>query len=118
MTYHEKKVGYLTNGSFSTIQINKGPLVLNAQQGYKWYYRLREQTGRPVEQNGNASAEYNVIQSFGGEIVLPAGIFTVPGFLDNRLDDAVVYGYYAAASTIGRECTTMKVVCLMHPATR
>ncbi|WP_315824735.1 M13 family metallopeptidase [Paraflavitalea speifideaquila] len=38
------------------------------------------------------------------EIVLPAGIFTVPGFREEELDDAVVYGY-AAASTIGHEIT-------------
>ena len=38
------------------------------------------------------------------EIVLPAGIFAVPGFKDEELDDALVYGY-AAASTIGHEIT-------------
>ncbi len=38
------------------------------------------------------------------EIVLPAGIFTVPGYKDSELDDAVVYGY-AGASTIGHEIT-------------
>jgi putative endopeptidase len=38
------------------------------------------------------------------EIVLPAGIFTVPGFKDKDLDDALVYGY-AGASTIGHELT-------------
>jgi putative endopeptidase len=38
------------------------------------------------------------------EIVLPAGIFTVPGYRDEELDDALVYGY-AAASTIGHEIT-------------
>ena len=38
------------------------------------------------------------------EIVLPAGIFTVPGFRDEELDDALVYGY-GGASTIGHEIT-------------
>jgi putative endopeptidase len=38
------------------------------------------------------------------EIVLPAGIFAVPGMHDEDLDDAFVYGY-AAASTIGHEIT-------------
>ena len=38
------------------------------------------------------------------EIVLPAGIFTVPGYRDEDLDDALVYGY-AGASTIGHEIT-------------
>ena len=38
------------------------------------------------------------------EIVLPAGIFTVPGYRDEELDDALVYGY-GGASTIGHEIT-------------
>jgi putative endopeptidase len=38
------------------------------------------------------------------EIVLPAGIFTIPGYLDEEVDDAVVYGY-GGASTIGHEIT-------------
>lgn len=38
------------------------------------------------------------------EIVLPAAIFTVPGYRDEELDDALVYGY-AGASTIGHEIT-------------
>src|SRR5881394_1476667 len=45
-----------------------------------------------------------LLQSNNNEIVLPAGIFTVPGFKDEELDDAVVYGY-AGASTIGHEIT-------------
>jgi putative endopeptidase len=38
------------------------------------------------------------------EIVLPAGIFMIPGLPDSLADDALVYGY-AAASTIGHEIT-------------
>jgi putative endopeptidase len=38
------------------------------------------------------------------EIVLPAGIFVIPGYKDDEVDDAVIYGY-AAASTIGHEIT-------------
>jgi len=34
----------------------------------------------------------------------PAGIFTVPGFRDEELDDATVYGY-GGGSTIGHELT-------------
>jgi len=47
------------------------------------------------------SAYYN---SSNNEIVLPAAIFTIPGFADAEVDDAVVYGY-AGASTIGHEVT-------------
>ncbi len=36
--------------------------------------------------------------------MLPAAQFTIPGFTDAEVDDAVVYGY-AAASTIGHEMT-------------
>ena len=35
---------------------------------------------------------------------MPAGIFVIPGFRDEDIDDAVIYGY-AAASTIGHEIT-------------
>jgi putative endopeptidase len=35
---------------------------------------------------------------------LPAGIFTIPGYRDEEVDDAVVYGY-GGASTIGHEIT-------------
>ena len=35
---------------------------------------------------------------------MPAGIFVIPGFRDEAIDDAVIYGY-AAASTIGHEIT-------------
>jgi putative endopeptidase len=38
------------------------------------------------------------------EIVVPAAIFMIPGFADDEIDDAVVYGY-GAASTIGHEIT-------------
>src|SRR5258708_9310631 len=38
------------------------------------------------------------------EMLLPAGIFAVPGKSDEDLDDAFVYGY-AASSTIGHEIT-------------
>jgi len=38
------------------------------------------------------------------EIVLPAAMMTVPGYTDEELDDALVYGYMAA-STVGHEIT-------------
>jgi putative endopeptidase len=38
------------------------------------------------------------------EIVLPAAMFTAPGYNDDELDDALVYGY-VGASTIGHELT-------------
>jgi putative endopeptidase len=63
--------------------------------------------GKPVDRDEwdmtpqTYNAYYNPSNN---EIVLPAGIFTVPGYRDEELDDATVYGY-AAASTIGHEIT-------------
>ena len=47
------------------------------------------------------NASYNPAKN---EILLPAGIFIVPCFKDEDLDDALVYGY-VGASTIGHEIT-------------
>jgi putative endopeptidase len=63
--------------------------------------------GKPVDRDEwdmtpqTYNAYYNASNN---EIVLPAGIFTVPGYRDEELDDATVYGY-AGASTIGHEIT-------------
>jgi putative endopeptidase len=49
--------------------------------------------------------EYNAYYNpSNNEIVLPAACFAVPGYKDDELDDATVYGY-AAGSTIGHEIT-------------
>jgi putative endopeptidase len=49
--------------------------------------------------------EYNAYYNpSNNEIVLPAAAFAVPGFKDDELDDALVYGY-AGGSTIGHEIT-------------
>ena len=51
--------------------------------------------GKPVDRSEWAmtpqtyNAYYNPSNN---EIVLPAGIFTVPGYRDEELDDALVYG--------------------------
>jgi putative endopeptidase len=49
------------------------------------------------------------------EIVLPAGIFTVPGYKDEELDDATVYGYGGAvpSGTKLRMALMMRVASLM-----
>lgn len=104
-----KKVGYPdTWKDFSGLQIDKGPYVLNMQRANEWwtdYYNNK--LGKPVNRNEwdmtpqTYNAYYNPSNN---EIVLPAGIFTVPGMKDEDIDDAFVYGY-AAASTIGHEIT-------------
>lgn len=63
--------------------------------------------GKPVDRDEwemtpqTYNAYYNPSNN---EIVLPAGIFLIPGLKDDDADDAVVYGY-AGASTIGHEIT-------------
>jgi putative endopeptidase len=72
-----------------------------------WNQYSIEKLGKPVDRTEwdmtpqTYNAYYNPSNN---EIVLPAGIFTVPGYRDEELDDALVYGY-AAASTIGHEIT-------------
>jgi Predicted metalloendopeptidase len=104
-----KKVGYPDNWKdLSGIKVDRGPYVLNVLRANKWwndYYMAK--LGKPVDRTEwemtpqTYNAYYNPSNN---EIVMPAGIFTVPGYRDEELDDALVYGY-AAASTIGHEIT-------------
>ncbi|HZE86137.1 MAG TPA: M13 family metallopeptidase [Puia sp.] len=104
-----KKVGYPDKWKdFSAMKIDRGPFVLNMQRAAEWWTNYTfSKLGKPVDRTEwNMSpqtydAYYNPSNN---EIVLPAGIFTVPGMKDEDLDDAFVYGY-AAASTIGHELT-------------
>jgi putative endopeptidase len=105
----KKKVGYPDKWKdFSTMKIERGPYVLNMQRASQWWHQREVQKlGKPVDRTewDMVPQEYNAYYNpSNNEIVLPAGIFTVPGYLDEELDDAVVYGY-AAASTIGHEIT-------------
>ncbi len=104
-----KKVGYPDKWKdFSALKIDRGPYVLNMIRAGEWWnnYSLNK-LGKPVDRSEwdmtpqTYNAYYNPSNN---EIVLPAGIFTVPGFRDEELDDALVYGY-AAASTVGHEIT-------------
>lgn len=104
-----KKVGYPdTWKDFSALQIGKQSFAANMMASARWWnnYSLSK-LGKPVDRTEwdmtpqTYNAYYNPSNN---EIVLPAGIFTVPGFRDEQLDDALVYGY-AAASTIGHEIT-------------
>ncbi|HVY73899.1 MAG TPA: M13 family metallopeptidase, partial [Puia sp.] len=71
-----------------------------------WNYQVNK-LGKPVDRTewDMSPQTYNAYYNpSNNEIVLPAGIFVVPGKRDEELDDAFVYGY-AAASTIGHEIT-------------
>lgn len=104
-----KKVGYPDKfKDFSAMEISKESYVQNMINANKWWHQHEvNKLGKPIDRTEwemypqTYNAYYNPSNN---EIVLPAGIFTVPGFKDSQLDDAVVYGY-AGASTIGHEIT-------------
>lgn len=104
-----KKVGYPDKWKdFSALKIDRGPFILNVQKGNEWWHNyMMNKLGKPVDRDEwnitpqTYNAYYNPANN---EIVLPAGIFAVPGMKDEELDDAFVYGY-AGASTIGHEIT-------------
>lgn len=105
----KKKVGYPEKWKdFSAMEISKESYVQNMINANLWWHdRQANKLGKPVDRDEwemtpqTYNAYYNPNNN---EIVLPAGIFTVPGKRDEELDDATVYGY-AGASTIGHEIT-------------
>lgn len=104
-----KKVGYPDKWKdFSSLKIDRNSYAQNMMRANEWWNNYyMNKLGKPVDRNEwemtpqTYNAYYNPSNN---EIVLPAGIFTVPGYMDHELDDALVYGY-AAASTIGHEIT-------------
>lgn len=105
----KKKVGYPDKWKdFSTMKIDRGPLARNVINASMWWNDYENnKLGKPVDPDewGMTPQTYNAYYTWANnEIVLPAGIFTVPGYRDEELDDALVYGY-AAATTIGHEIT-------------
>ncbi|HVZ25091.1 MAG TPA: M13 family metallopeptidase [Sediminibacterium sp.] len=104
-----KKVGYPDKWKdFSALQIDRGPFVNNMLRAREWWFNyMISKLGKSVDRTEwdmtpqTYNAYYNPSNN---EIVLPAGIFAVPGMKDEDLDDAFVYGY-AGASTIGHEIT-------------
>ena len=104
-----KKVGYPDKWKdFSALKVDRSSFVANIQRANQWWHNYNiNKLGKPVDRTEwdmtpqTYNAYYNPSNN---EIVLPAGIFAVPGYKDEELDDALVYGY-AAASTIGHEIT-------------
>jgi len=105
----KKKVGYPEKWKdFSSMEIGRESYLQNLISANTWWhYYTVNKLGKPVDRDEwemspqTYNAYYNPSNN---EIVLPAGIFTVPGYRDEELDDATVYGY-AGASTIGHEIT-------------
>lgn len=104
-----KKVGYPDKWKdFSAMAIKSQSYARNVMASRQWWDRYEiNKLGKPVDRDewSMTPQTYNAYYNpSNNEIVLPAGIFTVPGFRDEELDDALVYGY-AGASTIGHEIT-------------
>ena len=103
----KKKVGYPEKWKdFSAMEIGRDSYLQNLVNANTWWSNYNAaKLGKPVDRDEwtmypqTYNAYYNASNN---EIVLPAGIFTVPGYRDEELDDALVYGY-AGASTIGHE---------------
>ncbi len=105
----KKKVGYPDKWKdFSSMEIGRESYVQNLVNANNWWHNYEiNKLGKPVDRDewGMYPQTYNAYYNpSNNEIVLPAGIFTVPGYRDEELDDATVYGY-AGASTIGHEIT-------------
>lgn len=104
-----KKVGYPDKWKdYSDLKIVRNSYVANIIAANEWYnHRQIAKLGKPVDRTEwdmtpqTYNAYYNPSNN---EIVLPAGIFIIPGMRDEDIDDAVVYGY-GGASTIGHEIT-------------
>lgn len=104
-----KKVGYPSKWKdYSNMEIDNQSYSKNVMNANNWHflYSLSLLT-KPVDKTlwditpQTYNAYYNPSNN---EIVLPAAIFTAPGYKDEELDDAVIYGY-VGASTIGHEIT-------------
>ena len=105
----KKKVFYPDKWrDYSAMNIGTESYVQNVMNANLWQHNFQyNKLGKPVDRTEwgmtpqTYNAEYNPSNN---EITLPAAQFIVPGFKDEELDDAVVYGY-GAASTIGHEIT-------------
>jgi len=105
----KKKVYYPDKWKdYSSMDIGTESYVQNVMNADIWAYNFQHnKLGKPVDRDEwdmtpqTYNAYYNPSNN---EIVLPAAQFIVPGYKDDELDDALVYGY-AAASTIGHEIT-------------
>ena len=104
-----KKVGYPSKWKdYSSMNINRDSYCTNVMEGIKWNFNyMSSKLGKPVDRTewGMTPQTYNAYYNpSNNEIVLPAAIFTAPGYKDADIDDAVIYGY-VGASTIGHELT-------------
>lgn len=109
LTAIKKKVGYPDKWKdYSALKIGKESFAQNLMNANLWLHNYQiNKLGKPVDKDewGMSPQTYNAYYNPSlNEIVLPAGIFVVPGYRDEELDDAMVYGN-GGASTIGHEIT-------------
>jgi len=105
----KKKVGYPDRWKdMSSLEVARDSFCANMIRAARFDFADDvADFGKPVDRDEwemtpqTYNAYYNPSNN---EIVLPAGIFLIPGLADDAADDAVVYGY-AGASTIGHEIT-------------
>lgn len=104
-----RKVGYPEKWKdYSAMRISRSSFAANMRAANRWHFRYQaDKLAKPVDRSewGMTPQTYNAYYNpSNNEIVLPAAIFTAPGYRDEEIDDAVVYGY-VGASTIGHELT-------------
>jgi putative endopeptidase len=105
----KKKIGYPDKWKdFSAMEIGKESYVQNLINAGTWWHNFEiNKLGKPVDRDewGMYPQTYNAYYNpANNEIVFPAAAFIVPGYKDEQLDDATMYGY-VGASYIGHEIT-------------
>jgi len=103
------KVGYPDKWKdYSALVIGRNSYCENMMNAARWRFQDElGKFGKPVDRSewDMTPQTYDAYSYQGNvEIVLPAAAFTIPGVSDSQVDDAIVYGY-AAAATIGHEIT-------------
>jgi putative endopeptidase len=104
-----KKVGNPSKWKdYTAMNITRDSYCKNIIESNKWHFNYEAQKlNKPVDRTewSMTPQTYNAYYNpSNNEIVLPAAIFTAPGYKDEEIDDAVIYGY-VGASTIGHELT-------------
>jgi putative endopeptidase len=104
-----RKVGYPDVWKdYDSLEVDTVSWAANVLAANRWHFDDEvAKWGKPVDRTEweMTPQTYNAYYDPGNnEIVLPAGIFLLPGLPDTLADDALVYGY-AAAGTIGHEIT-------------
>jgi len=105
----KKKIGYPDKWKdFSAMQISRESYVQNLINAGVWWHNFEiNKLGKPVDRDewGMYPQTYNAYYNpANNEIVFPAAAFIIPGYKDEDLDDATMYGY-VGASYIGHEIT-------------